>query len=102
MILGLLLALASALATNLAFLLKYRGAVVVPPIRARYPLHSAATLFRSKYLAAILGGILVVDGPIGAGPLRIGARFLAFCLVIIGAALMPTHAEQLEPDGDAA
>ena len=288
MILGLLLALASAVATNLAFLLKYRGAVVVPPIRARYPLRSAATLFRSKWfaigwlvailawvlhvgalalaplsivqavlsgglvflavlaerffdfqlgrwqwfgvlitaaglavigltgggaarpqrsslaalivfegaifavgaallaisahrsvlkrpeglllglaagalfgvsdvaikdlthaegplhgllspwtltalvagviafyasarslqlgppvevialtsvaanLAAILGGILVFDEPIGSGPLQIGARLLAFCLVIIGAALMPTHAEQLEPDGDAA
>jgi len=43
-------------------------------------------------------GILVFDEPIGSGPLQIGARFTAFCLVIIGAALMPTHAEQLEPD----
>jgi len=50
-------------------------------------------------LAAILGGILVFDEPIGSGPLQIGARLLAFCLVIAGAALMPTHAEQLEPDG---
>ena len=49
-------------------------------------------------LAAILGGILVFDESIGSGPLRIGARFLAFCLVITGAALMPTHAEQLGPD----
>jgi hypothetical protein len=32
MILGLLLALASAVATNVAFLLKYRGAVIAPPI----------------------------------------------------------------------
>jgi hypothetical protein len=40
-------------------------------------------------LSAIIGGILVFDEPIGSGPLAIGARFLAFCLVIAGAALMP-------------
>jgi hypothetical protein len=42
-------------------------------------------------LAAIVGGILVFDEPIGSGPLEIGARFIAFCLVIAGAALMPGH-----------
>jgi hypothetical protein len=40
-------------------------------------------------LSAIIGGILVFHEPIGSGPLEIGARFLAFCLVIAGAALMP-------------
>ena len=40
-------------------------------------------------LAAIIGGILVFHEPIGSGPLAITARFLAFCLVIAGAALMP-------------
>ena len=40
-------------------------------------------------LAAIIGGILVFHEPIGSGPLEIGARFLAFGLVIAGAALMP-------------
>ena len=40
-------------------------------------------------LAAIVGGILVFREPIGSGPLAIGARVLAFCLVIAGAALMP-------------
>ena len=38
-------------------------------------------------LAAIFGGIVVFHEPIGSGPLEIGARFLAFCLVIAGAAL---------------
>ena len=65
MILGLLLALASALATNVAFLLKYRGAVVVAPIEVRHPLRSAAALFRSKWFAigwlvAILAWVLHV------------------------------------------
>jgi drug/metabolite transporter (DMT)-like permease len=40
-------------------------------------------------LTAILGGVLVFYDPIGSGPPEIGARFLAFCLVIAGAALMP-------------
>jgi hypothetical protein len=50
-ILGLILALASALATNLAFLFKHRGAVLAPPIRVRHPLRSAADLFRSRWFA---------------------------------------------------
>jgi drug/metabolite transporter (DMT)-like permease len=40
-------------------------------------------------LVAIIGGILVFHEPIGSGPLATGARFVAFCLVIAGAALMP-------------
>ena len=40
-------------------------------------------------LGALLGGIVVFHDPLGSGPLEIGARFLAFCLVIAGAALMP-------------
>lgn len=40
-------------------------------------------------LAAILGGILVFGEPIGSGAVAITARLLAFCLVIVGAALMP-------------
>ena len=42
-------------------------------------------------VAAIIGGVLVFDEPIGSGPLEIGARLIAFCLVIAGAALMPAH-----------
>jgi drug/metabolite transporter (DMT)-like permease len=40
-------------------------------------------------LSAIFGGIVVFHEPIGSGPLEIGARLLAFCLVIAGAAMMP-------------
>ena len=40
-------------------------------------------------LIAIIGGILVFHEPIGSGGVGITARFLAFCLVIAGAALMP-------------
>jgi hypothetical protein len=40
-------------------------------------------------LSAIFGGIIVFHDPIGSGPAGIAARFVAFCLVIAGAALMP-------------
>ena len=58
-------------------------------------------------LVAIIGGIIVFHEPIGSGPLEIGARFLAFCLVIAGAALMPApvraapDAEPSSGSGDA-
>jgi hypothetical protein len=40
-------------------------------------------------LAAIVGGTVVFHEPIGSGALATTGRFLAFCLVIAGAALMP-------------
>ena len=87
MILGLLLALASALATNVAFLLKYRGAVVVAPIRVRHPLRSAAALFRSKWFAvgwlvAILAWVLHV-GALARAPLSIVQAVLSGGLVFL-------------------
>src|SRR5687768_5553717 len=87
MILGLLLALASALATNVAFLLKYRGAVLVAPIRVRHPLASAAALFRSKWFAigwlvAILAWILHV-GALALAPLSIVQAVLSGGLVFL-------------------
>src|SRR5678816_3860773 len=87
MILGLLLALASAVATNVAFLLKYRGAVVVAPIRARHPLRSAATLFRSKWFAigwlvAILAWVLHV-GALARAPLSVVQAVLSGGLVFL-------------------
>jgi hypothetical protein len=49
MISGLILALGSALGTNLGFLFKHRGAVLARPIRVRHPVRSAADLFRSRW-----------------------------------------------------
>jgi hypothetical protein len=46
-------------------------------------------------LAAIIGGFLVFDVPTGSGPLEIGARFVAFSLVIAGAALIPGTAPRV-------
>ena len=47
--LGLLLALGCALATNLAFLWKHRGAVEAPAVDIRHPGRSAKGLFSSKW-----------------------------------------------------
>ena len=87
MILGLLLALGSAVATNAAFLLKYRGAVVVAPIQARHPLRSAVALFRSKWFAvgwlvAILAWVLHV-GALALAPLSIVQAVLSGGLVFL-------------------
>src|SRR5512133_3082936 len=71
MILGLILALASALATNVAFLFKHRGAVLAPPIRVRHPLRSAVGLFRSRWFA--VGWIVAIF----AWGLHVGALSLA-------------------------
>ena len=71
MIIGLALALASALATNVAFLLKQRGAVLAPPVRATHLLRSAAGLFSSKWFA--IGWAVAV----GAWAFHVGALALA-------------------------
>jgi drug/metabolite transporter (DMT)-like permease len=70
-ILGLILAFASALATNLAFLFKHRGAVLAPPIRVRHPLRSAVGLFRSRWF--LVGWIVAIV----AWGLHVGALSLA-------------------------
>jgi drug/metabolite transporter (DMT)-like permease len=71
MILGLILALGSALGGNLGFLFKHRGAVLVRPIRVRHPLRSAADLFRSRWF--VLGWIVSLV----AWGLHVGALSLA-------------------------
>jgi drug/metabolite transporter (DMT)-like permease len=49
--LGILLSLLCALATNVAFLLKHRGACAAPDVSLRHPIKSAVGLFRSKWFA---------------------------------------------------
>ncbi len=71
MIAGLSLALACAVATNVAFLLKQRGAVLAPPVLVRHPLRSAAGLFHSRWFT--IGWIVSV----GAWGLHVGALALA-------------------------
>jgi hypothetical protein len=47
--LGTLLALACALATNVAMLCKHRGAMAAPDVQLSQPLRSGAALFRSRW-----------------------------------------------------
>ena len=69
--LGLLLALGCALATNLAFLWKHRGAVEAPAVDIRHPARSARGLFASKWWTI---GFSVA---IGAWVLHVAALALA-------------------------
>ncbi|HWD74325.1 MAG TPA: hypothetical protein VG371_04255 [Solirubrobacteraceae bacterium] len=50
-ILGILLALACALTSNVGFLFKHRGACAAPSVNIRHPLRSAKSLFASRLFA---------------------------------------------------
>src|SRR5450755_4205106 len=50
-LIGILLALACALSTNVGFLFKHRGACAAPPVDMRRPLRSARSLFGSRLFA---------------------------------------------------
>jgi drug/metabolite transporter (DMT)-like permease len=85
--LGLLCSLLSALGTNLAFLLKYKGAVAAPDVDMRHPLRSAADLFRSKWWTigwgvAVVGFALHVAA-LTLAPLSVGQAVLAGGLVFL-------------------
>jgi drug/metabolite transporter (DMT)-like permease len=69
--LGILLSLLCALATNVGFLFKHRGACAAPDVSLRHPLASAAGLFRSKWFTF---GMLVA---LGAWSLHVAALALA-------------------------
>jgi drug/metabolite transporter (DMT)-like permease len=56
---GILLALACALATNVGFLYKHRGACAALPVDMRRPLRSARSLFGSRLFAI---GMLIATG----------------------------------------
>jgi hypothetical protein len=58
-ILGILLALACALATNVGFLYKHRGACAAPAVDMRHPLRTARSLFASPLFAI---GMVIATG----------------------------------------
>lgn len=58
-LLGILLALACALATNVGFLFKHRGACAAPAVDIRRPLKTARSLFGSRLFAI---GMLIAAG----------------------------------------
>ena len=68
---GIILACACALATNLGFLLKHRGACAAPDVDWKHPVRSGADLFRSKWFAF---GMVVACG---AWLFHVGAMAMA-------------------------
>jgi hypothetical protein len=68
---GMLLALLCALATNLGFLYKHRGACAAPTVDARHPIRSARALFASRWFT--IGMIVAV----GAWLLHVAALAMA-------------------------
>src|SRR5881398_4230433 len=68
---GIFLALLCALATNLGFLYKHRGACAAPDVDWKHPLRSGAALFRSRWFAV---GMLVA---VGAWGFHVAAMALA-------------------------
>jgi drug/metabolite transporter (DMT)-like permease len=84
---GLICALLSAFATNLAFLLKQRGAVAAPDVDMRHPLRSAIDLFRSKWWSigwGVAGGAFALHvAALRLAPISIGQAVLAGGLVFL-------------------
>ncbi|MGH2857256.1 MAG: hypothetical protein ACRDMJ_07195, partial [Solirubrobacteraceae bacterium] len=70
-IIGILLALACALATNVGFLYKHRGACAAPSVDVRHPLVSAKALFASRLFTI---GMLIA---VGAWLLHVAAMAIA-------------------------
>jgi drug/metabolite transporter (DMT)-like permease len=84
---GLVCALLSALGTNLAFLLKQKGAVAAPDVDMRHPARSAIDLFRSKWWSVGWGVAVVAFGlhvaALSLAPLSLGQAVLAGGLVFL-------------------
>jgi len=84
---GLVCALLSAVGTNLAFLLKYKGAVAAPDVDMHHPLRSAADLFRSKWWSVGWGVAVVAFAlhvvALTLAPLSLGQAVLAGGLVFL-------------------
>jgi multidrug transporter EmrE-like cation transporter len=85
--LGLICALLSALGTNLAFLLKQRGALEAPDVDMHHPVRSAADLFRSKWWSigwAVAGVAFALHvAALTLAPISIGQAVLAGGLVFL-------------------
>src|SRR3954462_3907488 len=92
--LGILLALLCAVATNLGFLYKHRGACAAPPVDIKHPFRSAKGLFSSPWF-----GIGMLGGP-GAWGFQVAALALAPMAVVQsvlagGVVLLAIMAERL-------
>jgi hypothetical protein len=88
LIVGLGIALTSAAASNVGFLMRHRGAVEASDVDPRHLLHSAVDLFRSRwwalgYAVAVLAYVLHV-GALALAPLSLVQAVLAGGIVLLG------------------
>lgn len=85
--LGILLAIACAIATQLGFLYKHRGAVEAPPVDVRRPLRTTVGLFTSRWFVVGLGVAIVGWGfhvaAMALAPLSVVQAVLSTGVVIL-------------------
>jgi len=85
--LGLLLALATALASVLGFLYKHRGAVESPDVEWRHPVRSSLVLFRSRWyvlgIAVATFGWFLHVGALALAPISLVQSVIAGGLVLL-------------------
>jgi len=85
--LGILLALACSLATNLGFLWKHRGACAAPTVDIRRPLRTIRSLFASKWFAAGMatatGAWVLHVAALAVAPLSVVQAVLAGGIVVL-------------------
>jgi len=94
LVIGLIFAVGTAIATNLAFLWKHRGAVAAPAVDLRHPVRSAAELFRSKWWA--IGWAVAVIGWVGhVGALALVPLSLAQAVIAGGFVVLAVLAERM-------
>jgi drug/metabolite transporter (DMT)-like permease len=84
---GIMLALACAVATQLGFLYKHRGANAAPKVDIRHPLRTVRSLFASKWFAigmgVALGAWLLHVAALAAAPLSVVQAVLSTGVVIL-------------------
>jgi multidrug transporter EmrE-like cation transporter len=99
--LGLLLALTSALVSNIGMLCKHRGAVAAPSVQVRHPLRSAADLFRSPWwtigfgIATVAWGLHVLA--LSQAPLSLVQAVISGGLVLIAFPAVRWFGHELGP-----
>jgi hypothetical protein len=92
--LGILLALACALATNVGFLYKYRGACAAPAVDIRRPLWTARNLWGSRLFAI---GMLIATGAwvFHVGAMSVAPLSLVQSVLAAGVVLLAVMAERI-------
>ena len=90
---GIFLAVACALATNLGFLLKHRGACAAPDVDWRHPLRSGVALFRSRWFAIGMG-VAVVAWVFHVGAMALAPLSLVQAVISGGLVFLTVLAER--------